>query len=148
MKIIILYIILLLLVVHIIKNQKDPENFTEVKKRYKILRDYYAQNGDTQFKQLKNPIILTGFLRNKGNNELGYNINKGTEIGLCLDGSPNEIMHVLIHELAHTVSSKYAHDDEFWNNVHKIENICQEQGLYIQINNKTEFCGSHIQDPA
>ena len=147
MKIIILYIILLLLVVYVIKNTRDPENFAEVKERYKILRDYYANNGDAQFKQLKNPIILTGFLRNKGNNELGYNINKGTEIGLCLDGSPNEIMHVLIHELAHTVSSKYAHDDEFWNNVHKIENICQEKGLYIPINNKTEFCGSHIQDP-
>ena len=148
MKIIILYILLSLLVVYTIKNMKEPEDFTEVKRRYKILRGYYAKHGDAQFKQLKHPIILTGFLRNKGNNELGYNINKGTEIGLCLDGSPNEIMHVLIHELAHTVSSKYAHDEEFWNNVHKIENTCQNQGLYTPINNKTEFCGSHIQDPA
>lgn len=133
---------------YILSNMKEPKNFTEVKRRYKVLQDYFATHGDTQFKSLKNPIILTGFLRNKGNNELGYNINKGTEIGLCLDGSPNEIMHVLIHELAHTVSSKYAHDDEFWKNVHKIENICQERGLYIPINNKTEFCGSHIQDPS
>ena len=147
MKIIFLYIVLSLLVLYIISTKKEPENFTEVKKRYKNLREYYRTNGDEQFKKLKNPIILTGFLKNKGNNELGYNINKGTEIGLCLDGSPNEIMHVLIHELAHTVSSKYAHDDEFWNNVHKIENDCQKLGLYIPINNKTEFCGSHIQDP-
>jgi hypothetical protein len=147
MKLIFLYIILLICVLYIIKNTKDPENFTEVKRRYKILRDYYAKHGDAQFKSLKNPIILTGFLRQKNGNELGYNINKGTEIGLCLDGSPNEIMHVLIHELAHTVSSKYSHDEEFWNNVHKIENICQENGLYIPINNKTEFCGSHIKDP-
>lgn len=147
MKIIFLYIILFIFVLYIIKNTKDPKNFTEVKRRYKILRDYYANSGDAQFNSLKNPIILTGFSKNKGNNELGYNINKGTEIGLCLDGSPNEIMHVLIHELAHTVSSKYAHDDEFWNNVHKIENICQEKGLYIPIDNKTEFCGSHIKDP-
>ena len=147
MKINFLYIVLSLLVLYIISTKKEPENFTEVKKRYKNLREYYRTNGDEQFKKLKNPIILTGFLKNKGNNELGYNINKGTEIGLCLDGSPNEIMHVLIHELAHTVSSKYAHDDEFWNNVHKIENDCQKLGLYIPINNKTEFCGSHIQDP-
>ena len=147
MKIIFLYIVLILVVIHILKNKKDPENFTEVKRRYKILQDYFAKNGEGNLKSLRNPIILTGFLRNKGDNELGYNINKGTEIGLCLDGSPNEIMHVLIHELAHTVSSKYAHDDEFWNNVHKIENICQSHGLYIPINNKTEFCGSHIQDP-
>ena len=147
MKIIFLYIILLICVLYIIKNTKDPENFTEVKRRYKFLRDYYDKHGDAQFKTLKNPIILTGFLKQKNGNELGYNINKGTEIGLCLDGSPNEIMHVLIHELAHTVSSKYAHDDEFWNNVHKIENICQENGLYIPIKNKTEFCGSHIKDP-
>jgi hypothetical protein len=147
MKIIFLYIILLICVLYIIKNTKDPENFTEVKRRYKFLRDYYDKHGDAQFKTLKNTIILTGFLKQKNGNELGYNINKGTEIGLCLDGSPNEIMHVLIHELAHTVSSKYAHDDEFWNNVHKIENICQENGLYIPIKNKTEFCGSHIKDP-
>jgi len=136
------------MIAYILSNMKEPKNFTEVKRRYKVLQDYFATHGDTQFKSLKNPIILTGFLRNKGNNELGYNINKGTEIGLCLDGSPNEIMHVLIHELAHTVSSKYAHDDEFWKNVRKIENICQERGLYIPINNKTEFCGSHIQDPS
>lgn len=144
---IILYIILLLVDLYIILSIKEPENFRIVKERYNAFRNYVKNSNDIEphLKPLKNPVVLTGFL-NSNENELGYNVNKGTEIGLCLDGEPNEIFHVLIHELAHTVSSKYAHDDEFWTNFEKIKTLCQNQGLYQAIPHKTEFCGSHIQD--
>ena len=144
----IFYILLILLNVYIIKNTSEPKNFKDVKERYQVFRKYIANSDDIEphFKKLKNEIILTGFTNNK-NNELGYNVNKGSEIGLCLDGSPNQIFHVLIHELAHSVSSKYAHDDEFWSNVEKLSTICEERGIYQPINGKTKFCGSHIQDP-
>jgi hypothetical protein len=144
---ILLYIILLLVNIYIIYSIKEPSNFTAVKEKYSRLRKYISNSDDIEpkFKPLKNQVILTGFLKNR-NDELGYNINKGGEIGLCLDGTPNEIFHVLIHELAHTVSSKYAHDEEFWENEGKIRTMCQQLGLYSPISNKTEFCGSHIRD--
>lgn len=144
---IVLYIILLLIDLYIIMNLKEPSTFTNVKEKYSAFRKYIENSDDIEphFKPLKNQILLTGFLKSK--DELGYNINKGSEIGLCLDGSSNEVFHVLIHELAHTVSSKYAHDDEFWTNVDKIKQMCTKQGLYYPINNKTRFCGGHIQDP-
>ena len=147
MKITLLFLILFLVDVCIIRAIKEPANFTRVKERYQTLREHISNSDDVEphFKPLKNQVILTGFF-NSIDDSLGYNVNKGNEIGLCLDGTPNEIFHVLIHELAHTVSSNYAHDEEFWENVRKLTLICKRLDVYSHISTKTEFCGSHIKD--
>jgi hypothetical protein len=77
---------------------------------------------------------------------VGYNTNKGQEIAICLDGTPNEIFHVLIHELAHCTVDEYSHSEEFWANYVELRDICIQLGIYQKIPERTKFCGEHIQD--
>ena len=60
---------------------------------------------------LHRTIPITGMKRMWGS--VGSNTNKGGEIVVCLDGKPNEIFHVLIHELAHCTVSEYKHSHNF-----------------------------------
>ena len=93
---------------------------------------------------LHRTIPLTGMKRMQGS--VGSNTNKGGEIVVCLDGKPNEIFHVLIHELAHCTVSEYSHSPQFWENYIELRDMCINLGIYEQIPERTEFCGQHIQD--
>jgi hypothetical protein len=77
---------------------------------------------------------------------VGTNTNKGGEIALCLDGEPNVIFHVLIHELAHCTVEEYSHSPEFWKNYEELRDMCVNMGIYERVMEKTEFCGQHVQD--
>ena len=93
MKVWILILVLVLIDMYLIYNTIEPKNMREVKRRYKVLRDHIKNNPEQvpeKFHILKTPVVLAG--RESG--DLGYNSNKGYEIGLCLDGSPNDIFHV------------------------------------------------------
>jgi predicted metal-dependent hydrolase len=138
-------ILLIIINIYIFINTKEPHNFTVVKERYRILREHIEKNGPEEFKVLENeiPLVAHDKIFNK---TLGYNTNKGYEIGLCIDGEPNEIMHVLIHELAHSTVDEYSHSSNFWEQTKKLKNICNELGIYQPINSKTRFCSSYIQD--
>lgn len=85
--------------------------------------------------------------------EAAYSINKGEKIGICLYNKnkfmldENTMFFVVLHELAHIMSTKYAHDDEFWNNFAKIIKVAMDAGLYTyQDYSKQEenFCGHDI----
>jgi len=93
---------------------------------------------------IKKPVPLTGMQRMKGS--VGYNTNKGAEIVVCLDGTTNDIFHVLIHELAHCTVKEYSHSEAFWKNYIELRDMCVELGIYENIPEKKEFCGQHIQD--
>lgn len=118
----------------------EPEEFRDVKQKYNELRKHLITTG--MFPKLHRQILLCGYTKKSG--DIGYNTNKGYEIGLCLDGTVNEIFHVLIHELAHTISTTYDHDTEFWKNMDTLQSICIKIGIYVPIKDKTVFCGSHI----
>jgi hypothetical protein len=79
---------------------------------------------------------------------VGWNTNKGQEIAICLDGTPNQIMHVLIHELAHCTVNEYSHSKEFWANYVELRNIAMQIGIYDRIPTREQFCGQRIQDGA
>ena len=117
-----------------------PENLRIVQENYTIL----LNNIPSKWPQLKKRSILTGFY-NK-NRELGYNVNKGYEIGLCVDGTPNQMFHVLIHELAHTTVREFDHSDNFWNNFQELKTHCVNLGIYEEIPAQTKFCGKYISD--
>ena len=103
-------IILVILAILAVATLREPKQFTEVKEKY----DIFLKNCPSEFPQLKKRILLSGYTKPKS--ELGYNVNKGGEIGLCLDGDSNQIFHVLLHELAHSTVGEYSHSEEFWNN--------------------------------
>jgi len=144
MKTWLLILVLVLVDVYLIWNVREPKNLTEVKRRYKILREYIKNEPSVpeKFYVLKTPILLAG----KEAGELGYNSNKGYEIGLCLNGSPNDIFHVLLHELSHSTVEEYSHSEQFWKNFSELRSMCTNLGIYERIPERKAFCGQFIQD--
>ena len=143
MKTWLLMFCLLLVDVYLIWNVREPKNLTEVKRRYKILRDHIKNSVvPEKFHILKTPVLIAG----KEAGELGYNSNKGYEIGLCLNGSPNDIFHVLLHELSHSTVEEYSHSEQFWKNFSELRSMCTGLGIYEKIPERKAFCGQFIQD--
>jgi hypothetical protein len=141
----ILLILLIVLDLYLIYGTRDSPNMIEVKRRYKILRQHIKKNRNMipeKFWLLSKPILLVG----KESGELGYNSNKGFEIGLCLNGSPNDIFHVLLHELSHSTVDEYSHSEQFWKNFSELRDICSKINIYDKIPERKEFCGQFIQD--
>lgn len=138
------FIILILINLLILSQTKEPQQLTEVKEKYRVLREHLTSNGHEKFHMLSHCIPITGYISMNG--AVGYNTNKGQEIAICLDGTPNEIFHVLIHELAHCTVEEYSHSDAFWSNYIELRDMCVELGIYDKIPERTKFCGQHIQD--
>ena len=145
MKNLLLIIFLILLNVVLLWATQEPANLIEVKRRYQILVDHIREKKDEipeKFHVLENQIIITG---RKGG-DLGYNVDKGFEIGVCLDGSPNDMFHVLLHELTHSTVEEYTHSKQFWKNFGELRDMSVELGIYQRIPQRKKFCGEYIQD--
>lgn len=140
----ILFLILIFVNAYILHTTVEPREFIEVKEKYKTLRDHLRETNNDKFRVLIRPIPITGLMIMK--DSVGFNVNKGSEITICLDGGVNEIFHVLIHELAHCTVDEYSHSDQFWSNYNELLEICVQLGIYQKIIEKTEFCGQHVQD--
>ncbi len=138
------FIVLILINIIILFQTREPRVFKEVKERYQILRSHLKKTNNEKFKVLVQPIPLTGVTRMSGT--VGFNLNKGADITMCLDGNTNEIMHVLIHELTHSTVSEWDHSENFWNNYAELREICESIGIYTRLADKTKFCGQYIQD--
>lgn len=137
---------LLLVIINILLfiNIQEPPNLTEVREKYRTLREHLKKTNNEEFKMLCKEIPITAHRRLNGS--IGYNVSKGNDIGICIDGEPNEIFHVLIHELAHCTVKEYSHSKNFWDKFDKLRTICVSIGIYQEIPQRTEFCGKHIQD--
>ena len=140
----ILALLLLIINVYIIINTKEPNKITEIKKRYRILREHLKKENIEKFQVITRELPISYFKQLDDN--IGYNTDKGNEIGLCIDGEINEIFHVLLHELAHSTVKEYSHSPEFWKNYKELREIAISIGIYREIPDKTEFCGKHVQD--
>jgi len=137
-------IVLLTAVIVIFYNTKQPDNLRIVNEKYKTLREHLKETNNEKFHMLKRHIPITGKMWM--NDSVGTNTNKGGEIIVCLDGEPNEIFHVLVHELAHCTVEEYSHSPEFWKNYEELRDICVNLGIYERVTEKKEFCGQHVQD--
>jgi hypothetical protein len=139
----VLILILVATCAFLIWNTREPRILTDVKRRYKILRSHLKnENAPEKFHVLRDEVVITG--RDAG--DLGYNSNKGYEIGLCLDGSPNDVFHVLLHELSHSTVEEYDHSEQFWKNFSELRDMCINLGIYERIPQRKSFCGQFIQD--
>ena len=136
--------VLIVLAIVLFVTTKQPENLRIVNEKYKTLREHLKETGNEKFQMLTRHIPLTG--KRWMSESVGTNTNKGGEIALCLDGEPNVIFHVLIHELAHCTVDEYSHSPEFWKNYEELRDMCVEMGIYERVMEKTEFCGQHVQD--
>lgn len=94
-----------------------------------------------------------------GESSAAYTVNKGDQMRICvrdeksdnLFENENDMMFVLIHELAHLMSKSYGHNLEFKKNFSIITRIAVELGIYDYIDyqkNPTNFCGTDITFPS
>lgn len=144
---IVVFVLLLILSIYIVKNTKEPESIVEFKKRYKTLREHVKTlNVPKDFEPVKHQVVVSGFKRFPWSNEIGYNTNKGAEIGVCVDQDPNSMMHVLIHELAHMTVKEYDHSPRFFKHMNIIKRWAIDCGAYDPINEPVEYCGGVIKD--
>jgi hypothetical protein len=123
-----------------VSTAREPKVLTEVRKLYAQFRDVVPD----KYAVLRRQVLLIGYLKKE--KELGYNTNKGYEICLCLDGTANQVFHVLLHELAHSTVKEYDHNDAFWNNFKELREIATAHGLYTPIVQSEQFCGKAIKD--
>lgn len=137
-------VVLLIINMIIFLYTSEDTRLTGVKERYRKLREHLITTGNEEFKMLHKEIPIIA--HNSITYAVGYNTNKGAEIGLCIDGDENEIFHVLLHELAHCTVEEYSHSKEFWEKYEKLRNEAISIGVYDKISEKTPFCGKHIMD--
>ena len=124
--------------------RKEPV-LEEVNERYRTLREHLKKTDESKFRMLHDEIPVVAY---KGSfvRGVGYNTNKGQEIGLCIDGKVNHVFHVLLHELAHCTVDEYSHSDDFWGNYEELRNEAIAIGVYDNIGTLTPFCGKQIVD--
>ena len=136
------WVVLLIVNLLIFFNTKEDDRLKEVKARYKKLREHLKSIN--KFPMLHDEIPITAHYGME--KAIGYNANKGSEIGLCIDGSVNDIFHVLLHELAHCTVEEYSHSKHFWHNFDELKGVAISLGIYENISTRTPFCGKHIMD--
>jgi hypothetical protein len=138
-------IVLLLINLAIFYNFKEDPVLVEVKEKYGTFREHMKTNGDDKYKMLHKEIPIVAY-RGSFLSGVGYNSNKGSEIGICIDGTSNHVFHVLLHELTHCTVSEYSHSTDFWDNYTELKNEAIRIGIYENINQVTPFCGKKIVD--
>jgi hypothetical protein len=86
-----------------------------------------------------------------------YSENKGEKIVVCMrdktPGAPfvdsNTVTFVLLHEMAHLMSTTVGHTPEFWANFRRILHDAIQAGVYENVNyakNPVQYCGMTITD--
>lgn len=141
MKLILIVLLVVLLFI-VWTNTEDPL-FSELKRRY----EYLLKNLPDEFDILRqNRAILTAKEEKARDGNIAYNVNKGYEIYICLDGRKiNAAMYVLLHELAHITVEEYDHSEQFWANFKKLREVAASLGIYTP-EQDMEYCGQHIKD--
>jgi hypothetical protein len=136
-----LSILIVLALLCIYSSTQQPKVFKEAMKKYEMLLEKLRETGE--FPILQRRYLITGML-SKG--QVGYNVNKGYEIFICIDGSDvNSIFHVILHEIAHSSVKEYQHSGQFWDNLHKLKAVASRIGIYKGISRRP-YCGHHISD--
>lgn len=86
-----------------------------------------------------------------------YSENKGEKIVVCLRdkqkpyplADENTIMFVILHEMAHLMTTTVGHTPEFWANFKRILHDAVQCGIYTPVNyarQPTAYCGMTITD--
>lgn len=129
--------ILSILCFFVVLNTTEDSRMTTLKSNYYSFVDELPEN----YKKIKNHSIITGTY----NGDVGSNVNKGSEIYMCIDGVPNDQFHILLHELSHTMVKEYDHSGNFWEEYKKLKKIAVDKGYYKPTDTKP-YCGKTISE--
>ena len=89
-----LFLILFILYITVVITHREDSRMVELKRRY---RDF-IQHVPEKYEVLKKEVIITGLTGQP--QQIGSNVNKGSEIFICIDGDPNDRFHILLHEVS------------------------------------------------
>ena len=90
------------------------------------------------------PMVLQ---ERKDSKDIGYTVNKGDSIGLCLEDNENALFFVTLHELSHIITKSYGHPPAFWDNFGFLVKKSVELGIYDYKNydsNPVNYCNYEI----
>ena len=143
-------ILFLALMIATINTLSEAPLLRELRTRYNILLSHIRSTDvvDPRFARLRKRCILTGIHGSRMNRgTIGYNVNKGYEIYICLDkDNVNAAMNVLIHELAHVTVDEYDHSDAFWKSFKDLKELCKMLGIYQPFEGSIDYCSISIRD--
>jgi len=140
---IVLILFLIVLSVILYTNEEDPL-LSEIKRRYDLLLQSDIPDSLKSIKD--NKAIITGKSDYENDGNIAFNVNKGYEIHICLDGRKiNGAMYVFLHELAHITVEEYDHSEQFWNNFKLLREHAAKIGIYTP-EKESVYCGQTIND--
>jgi len=139
--------------------EEAAERMSEIRRRLEKIVDHVKQYHEEPYKRLVEKFNSDVLEENDLNaNSTSYSENKGQKIVVCLRDKTtppfplidlNIIMFVLIHEMAHLMTSSIGHTPEFWTNFRKLLHESIQIGIYKQENyakNPVQYCGMTITD--
>lgn len=75
--------------------------------------------------------------------ELGWNIGKGWSMGVCPNGDIDAIMHVIVHETAHSMVEEVDHGEDFEEARQDMRRLANTLGVYTDVHNEP-LCGTTV----
>lgn len=138
------------LIIHL--NQKYIDNdlgLDNIKPKYKSI----VKKGIKALKRNFRSANMEENIPERSGGDTSYVIDKGDVFAMCLRDPKqdnqlmqnyNDLVFVLIHEMAHLFTSTYGHDNLFWNNFKFLLQESIEAGLYRAIDYKrirSPYCG-------
>jgi len=142
--------------------QEAAERLSKVRHNLEMLIQSYkddpASMADPRVNVLASRFNPNNFIENDITADTtSYSENKGEKIVVCLrDKTPpykfvdeNTVMFVLLHEMAHLMSTTIGHTPEFWANFKRVLHDSVKCGIYTAVNysrQPTSYCGMTITD--
>jgi len=142
--------------------QEACEKMAEIRRNLEKLIEHYKSD-PASAADPRVSILITRFRpENMCENDLesdstSYSENKGDKIVVCLrDKAPpyslvdsNTVMFVILHEMAHLMTTTVGHTPEFWANFRRILHDASSIQIYTPVNyahSPTPYCGMTITD--
>lgn len=142
--------------------QEACERMAEIRENIETLISHY-KNDPSAMADPRVKVMVERFNpQNMSENDLdsdttSYSENKGEKIVVCIrDKAPphsfvdkNTVMFVILHEMAHLMTTTVGHTPEFWTNFKRILHDAVQCGIYTPVNyskNPTGYCGMQITD--
>jgi len=142
--------------------QEASERISKLRENLTKLINTYTSDpsamGDPRVKVLVSRFNPENFSENDITaDSTSYSENKGERIVVCIrDKAPpypfvddNTVMFVLLHEMAHLMTTTVGHTPEFWVNFKRILHDAVQCGIYTPVNytkTPTAYCGMTITD--
>jgi predicted metal-dependent hydrolase len=136
--------------------QEAADKLARINQKIINLLTYFRQGNymTSDIKRLSdkyNPNQLSETL--PGSKYTSYSVNKGEQISLCIRHSDNTfiddntVIFVLLHELAHIMTTSVGHTKEFWDNMKYLLEQGEILGIYKPVDyseNPVNYCGMII----